>query len=417
MQTIMDDSQLSTLDQVRQFLQGTDQMGIAIPSKAVCYGWVRRTLIRFGYLTLGRPQRGVLLRYLCRVSGYSRAQVNRMVRQYRETGAIERRHCTTNGFVPKYTREDLRLLVEMDELHGTLSGPATKKLCERAYHLFGQQEYERLSGISVSHLYNLRSSEAYMGNRRNFEKTRPSNVRIGERRRPRPNGKPGYIRVDTVHQGDQDREKGVYYVNTIDEITQFEIVGCVERINEAYLVSLLEDLIHQYPFRVLGFHSDNGSEFVNGVVAKLLNKLLIEFTKGRPRQTNDNALVESKNGTIIRKQFGYTHIPQKHARRINQYCLEHLNAYLNYHRPCFFPEVYTDRRGKQKKCYPYSSIRTPYEKLKSLPDAGLYLKGGLTFDSLDELAYAVSDNAAAKRMNQARGKLFRAISEREPGAA
>ena len=413
----MDDSQVSTLDQVRQFLEGTDRVGIAIPSKAVCYDWVRRVLVRFKYLTLGRSERGVLLCYLCRVSGYSRAQVNRMVRQYRETGAIERRHCTTNGFTPKYTREDIRLLVEMDELHGTLSGPATKKLCERAYHLFGQQEYERLAGISVSHLYNLRRSEPYVRNRRYLEKTRPSTVRIGERRKPRPNGKPGYIRVDTVHQGDLDGGKGVYYVNTVDEVTQFEIIGCVERINEAHLVPLLEGLIEQYPFRVLGFHSDNGSEFVNGIVAKLLNKLLIEFTKGRPRRTNDNALVESKNGTIIRKQFGYVHIPQKYARRINQYCLEHLNPYLNFHRPCYFPEVYIDNRGKQKKSYPYSSIRTPYDKLKSLPDASSHLKEGLTFDSLDDLAHAMSDNVAAKRMNQARGKLFRAISEREPGAA
>jgi hypothetical protein len=417
MQTIMDDSQMSTLDQVRQFLEGTDWVGIVIPSKAVCYDWVRRTLIRFEYMALGRSARGVLLRYLCRVSGYSRAQVNRMVRQYRQTGVIERGHATTNGFAPKYTRDDIRLLVELDELHGTLSGPATKKLCERAYHLFGQQEYERLAGISVSHLYNLRRSQPYVRNRRYFERTRPSTVRIGERRKPRPNGRPGYIRVDTVHQGDLDGEKGVYYVNTVDEVTQFEIVGCVERINEAHLVLLLEGLIEQYPFKILGFHSDNGSEFVNGVVAKLLNKLLIEFTKCRPRQTNDNALVESKNGTIIRKQFGYTHIPQKHARRINQYCREHLNPYLDFHRPCYFPEVYTDNKGKQKKCYPYSSIRTPYDKLKSLPDASFYLKEGVTFDSLDDLAHAMSDNVAAKRMNQARGKLFRAISEREPGAA
>jgi transposase InsO family protein len=417
METIMDDSQLSTVDQVREFLEGTDRVGITIPSKALCYDWVRRTLIRFEYRALGRSQRGVLLRYLFRVSGYSRAQVNRLVRQYRETGAIERRHCTTNGFAPKYTRDDIRLLAELDELHGTLSGPATKKLCERAYHLFGQQEYERLAGISVSHLYNLRSSGPYVRNRRHLEGTRPSTVRIGERRKPRPNGKPGYLRVDTVHQGDLDGKKGVYYVNTVDEVTQSEIVGCVERINEAHLVPLLESLIEQYPFKILGFHSDNGPEFVNGVVAKLLNKLLIEFTKGRPRQTNDNALVESKNGTVIRKQFGYVHIPQKHARRINRYCLEHLNPYLNYHRPCYFPEVYTDSKGKQKKSYPYSSIRTPYDKLKSLPDASSHLKEGLSFHSLDELAHSMSDNLAAKRMNQAREKLFRAISEREPGAA
>lgn len=413
----MDDSQVSTLEQVRQFLEGTDGIRIAISSKTECYDWVRRTLIRFEYLTLRRSDRGVLLRYLRRVSGYSRAQINRLVQQYRETGEIERRHGTTNGFTPKYTGDDIHWLAELDELHGTPSGPAAKKLCERAYHLFGQEEYHRLAGISVSHLYNLRRSPPYVRNRRHLEGTRPSTVRIGERRKPRPNGQPGYLRVDTVHQGDLDGKKGVYYVNTVDEVTQFEIIGCVERINEVHLVPLLESLIEQYPFPILAFHSDNGSEFVNSVVAKLLNKLLIEFTKCRPRQTNDNALVESKNGAVIRKHFGYAHIPQKHAQRINQYCLQHLNLYLNYHRPCYFPEVYTDKKGKQKKRYPYSSIHTPYEKLKSLPDASSYLKGGLTFHLLDEVAHSMTDNQAAKRMNQARERLFRAVSKREPGAA
>jgi transposase InsO family protein len=417
MKTIMDDSQVLTLEQVKRFLDGTDSMELAISSKSECYDWVRRTLIRFEYLTLHRSDRGILLRYLCRVSGYSRAQINRLVQQYRETGEIERRYCTTNGFAPKYTRDDLRLLIHLDRVHGTPSGPAAKKLCERAYRVFGQEEYKRLAKISVSHLYNLRRSGPYVRNRRHLEGTRPSPVRIGERRKPRPNGKPGYIRVDTVHQGDLDGKKGVYYVNTVDEITQFEIVGCVERINETHLVPLLEDLIEQYPFEILGFHSDNGSEFVNGVVAKLLNKLLIEFTKCRPRQSNDNALVESKNGAVIRKHFGYGHIPQRHAQRINQYCLEHLNPYLNFHRPCYFPEVYTDKKGKQKKRYPYSCMSTPYEKLKSLPDSNSHLKASLTFDLLDEIAHAMSDNQAAKRMNQARQKLFRAISERVPGAA
>lgn len=413
----MDDSQMSTLEQVREFLEGTGPVGIEISSKAERYDWVRRTLIRFAFLTLGRSDRGVLLQYLYRVSGYSRAQVNRLVQQFRKTGEIQRRHCTTNGFAPKYTRDDIRLLTELDELHDTPSGPAAKKLCERAYHVFSQAQYARLAGISVSHLYNLRRSEPYVRSRRYFGGTRPTAVRIGERRKPRPNGKPGYLRVDTVHQGDLDGKKGVYYVNTVDEITQFEILGCVERINEAHLVPLLGSLIEQYPFEILGFHSDNGSEFVNGVVAKLLNKLLIEFTKSRPRQSNDNALVESKNGAVVRKHFGFVHIPQKHAQRINQYCLEYLNPYLNFHRPCYFPEVYTDKKGKQKKRYPYSSITTPYEKLKSLHEAGSYLRADRTFKLLDDLAAAMSDNLAAKRMNQAREKLFRAISKREPGAA
>ena len=52
-------------------------------------------------------------------------------------------------------------------------------------------------------------------------------------------------------------------------------------------------MLAQFPFRILGFHSDNGSEFINYKVAELLNKLLIEQTKSRPRRSNDNGLVEA----------------------------------------------------------------------------------------------------------------------------
>jgi transposase InsO family protein len=417
MKTMMDDSQLTTLEQVRRFLDGSSDLEFSISSKEEAYEWTRRTLVRFRYLTLGREDRGALLGYLCRGSGYSRAQITRLVTQYRLTGEIERHHCTTNGFSVRYTREDVALLAKLDELHGTLSGPAAKKLCERAFHRFGQAEYERLAEISVSHLYNLRRSEGYLRGRRTLTKTRSTAVKIGERRKPSPQERPGFIRVDTVHQGDLDGRKGVYYVNTVDEVTQFEIVGCTERISEGYLVPLLETLLEQYPFAILGFHSDNGSEFINGRVAKLLNDLLAQFTKSRSRQTNDNALVESKNGSIIRKEFGYAHIPQKHAPMINEYCLKYLHPYVNFHRPCFFPETFTDKKGKVKKRYPYANMMTPYDKLKSLPGASAHLRSGITFQVLDAFATSVSDNEAAVRMSKARERLFRAISKREPGVA
>jgi transposase InsO family protein len=159
-------------------------------------------------------------------------------------------------------------------------------------------------------------------------KTKPTQVPIGERRKPDPEGRPGYLRVDTVHQGDLEREKGVYPINTVDEITQWEVVGCVEKISEFHLTPLLEDLIEQYPFRILGFHSDNGSEYINKVVAQLLNKLLIGQTKSRARHCNDNALVEGKNGSVIRKTTGRMHIPQKYAAAINEFYKDHLNVYL-----------------------------------------------------------------------------------------
>ena len=413
MNTIMDDTQIETIEQVRRFLAGSGAMRMAISSKAECYEWVRATLVRFGYRTLKKVERGWLLKYLQQVSGYSRAQITRMVGQYRKTRRIERRYCTANGFSRKYTLDDLSLLIALDKLHDTLSGPATKKLCERAYHIYDQEEYKNLSEISVSHLYNLRHSAGYLRDRRQFTKTRPTKVTIGERRKPDSQGKPGTIRVDTVHQGDLDGKKGVYYINAVDEVTQFEIVAAVEGISERYLIPVLEHLLEQFPFTLLGFHSDNGSEYVNGRVAKLLNKLLIEFTKSRPRHCNDNALVEAKNGSIIRKQLGYVHIPQEYAPQINRFCHDYLNPYVNFHRPCFFPEIFTDKRGKERRRYPYKNMMTPYEKLKSLPDADAYLKAGVTFESLDDIAHAITDNEAARRLNQARKRIFRAIAERE----
>jgi transposase InsO family protein len=413
MHTIMDDSQLETMEQVSQFLVGSVAMRMAICSKPESYDWVRRTLVRFQYLTLGRADRGLLLKYLVRVSGFSRAQITRLVGQYRATGKIERRYCTTNGFQRKYTFEDICLLGQLDELHGTLSGPATKKLCERACAIYGQKEYQNLAGISVAHLYNLRHSASYLRDRRQITKTSATNAKIGERRKPDPQGKPGTIRVDTVHQGDLDGQKGVYYINTVDEVAQWEIVGSTEGISERYLIPLLGHLLEQFPFTIQGFHSDNGSEYVNVRVAKLLNKLLIEFTKSRPRHSNDNALVEAKNGAILRKQFGYVHIPQRHAAMINRFCRDFLNPYVNFHRPCFFPEIFTDKRGKERRRYPYENLMTPYEKLKSLPDAQTYLKAGITFEYLDDIANAITDNEAARRLNQARNRIFRAVSERE----
>lgn len=417
MNTIMNDTEIKTLEQVRQFLAGTVAVELAIASKEERYRWMQHTLVQFRYRTLGKADKGVVLSFLSKVSGYSRIQVKRLVKQYLKTGRLQRRHCTARGFAVKYTRADIRLLARTDELHDTLSGPATKKLCERAYQVFGQVEYERLAKISVAHLYNLRKSTTYTRQRRCLQKTRPAHTTIGQRRAPQPNGQPGYLRVDTVHQGDFEGVKGVYHINAVDAVTQFEILCAVERISERYLIPVLEDLLAQFPFRIHGFHTDNGSEYINHRVAQLLNKLLIELTKSRARQSNDNALVESKNGAIVRKHLGYAHIPQRWAPLINVFHRQHLNPYVNYHRPCFFPKVVTDAKGKQKKCYPYKQMMTPYDNLKSLPQAERYLKDGVTFQQLDAIAHAISDNEAAQQMNEAKQQLFKTITEQDPRAA
>ena len=106
--------------------------------------------------------------------------------------------------------------------------------------------------------------------------------------------------------------------------------------------------------------------------------LVEEQTKSRSRHCNDNALAESKNGSIVRKHLGYSHIPQHFAALVNRFCVEHLNPYVNFHHPRQYLETITDAKGRQRKRYPYLLMSTPYEKLKSQHLAAQYLKSGIT---------------------------------------
>ena len=241
------------------------------------YGFIGRTVRRFSYRRLKRAQKAVVLRFLERVSGYSRQQLTRLVKSGTERARLIKRYRgSRTSFSSLYTIADVLLLAHTDSLHGTLSGLATKKLMERAFRLFGDARYERLAAISVAHLYKLRGRSGYQRHGELWTKTRRVTIRIGTRgARARNNGR-GYVRVDSVHEGDQDGLKGVYHINAVDCVTQFEAVAICERISEAYLISVLEEMLASFRFVIRGFHSDNGSEYINGDVAEMLDKLLIE---------------------------------------------------------------------------------------------------------------------------------------------
>jgi transposase InsO family protein len=263
-------------------------------------------------------------------------------------------------------------------------------------------------------LYNLRRSPGYRKLAAQWEPTRPVAISIGERRKPDPQGRPGYLRIDTVHQGDWNGVKGVYHINAVDAVTQWQVVGCVGRISEQHLLPVLEAMLHQFPFQIQGFHSDNGSEYINHEVAKLLKSLLIDFTKSRANRSQDNALVEGKNGAIIRKHMGYGHIAAEHAEAVQKFHTAHLNPYLNFHRPCGFATVSLDARGKRKRQYKREDYATPYEKWKSLPEAEQYLKRGMSFERLDEVALKMSDTEWAKKLVVARAALLRRCKSESP---
>jgi len=414
MKTIMSLEQLTTITAISQFLEGTQAVAFnVVISKKERYCWVQKTLVAHQYLFLGKADKGTVTRYLMKVTDYSLAQIKRLIRQYVETGTVTVKLARRNGFKRAYTEADIRLLANMDERHGQPSGAVLKKLCERAYERFDQAEYQRLAGISVSHLYNLRASKTYQRQRVSLTRTRPKTAPIGQRRKPCPNDQPGYIRIDSVHQGDQDKRKGIYHVNAVDEVTQFQIIFTVARISEEFMLPALKQILAAFPFKLRGFHADNGGEYINYTVAELLEKLRIEFTKSRPRHSNDNGLVESKNGSVIRKLYGYMHIPQHYAadfaelNRVQVYC------YVNFHRPCYFPSTTTDNKGKQRKKYRYEDMMTPFEKFRSLPKSSQYLKSGVTLKKLDAFACEMTDNEAAEQLHSARDHLFKQFHEQQ----
>ncbi|MCZ2147912.1 MAG: hypothetical protein LC126_30175 [Bryobacterales bacterium] len=394
-------------EQIREFLESSEGIKFTGCGRSEKYAWVERVLAAQNYGDLSKKGRGVVRAYVEKVTGMSTSQTTRLIRTFLDQGLVRVVPYQRHEFPVKYTAEDVALLAEVDRVHERLSGPATRHILQREYECYGNQQYERLAKISVSHLYNLRASARYRNQAAVFEVTRPTGKAIGERRRPNPQGRPGFVRVDTVHQGDWDGAKGVYHINAVDAVTQWQVVGCTSKISEAYLLPVLQGVLAQFPFEVLGFHTDNGSEYINHRVAAMLKKLHAEFTKSRACRSQDNALVEGKNGAVVRKLIGYGYIAGEHAEAIGKFYVRHLNPYLNFHRPCGFATVSLDEQGKRVRVYKTEDYRTPLEKLKSLEGAAQYLKPGFSMAELEREAMAMSDTECARQMTAAKTRLLR----------
>jgi transposase InsO family protein len=374
------------------------------------YGWVEKTLVRFQYASSDKPGKGLVRRYLSRMTGLGRAQITRLISLQRRTGRVKATVYERTKFPTRYTAADVNLLAYVDKAHGNLSGPATRRILEREHSDYGQAAYVRLASISVAHLYRLRNSAAYRKRNTSYQPTRPTPIPIGERRKPQPRGEPGFLRIDTVHQGDQQGRKGLYHINAVDEVTQWEIVAATPQISELWLMPVLQSILEQFPFAIRGFHSDNGSEFINYNVARLLDKLRIEQTKSRAYHCGDNGLVEAKNGAVIRKHIGFGYIDAKHAEAVDHFHRDHLNPYVNFHRPCAVPRILTAANGKRRRIY--ERWATPFELFRELPKCAKYLRPRVTLAELDHFAQSQSDTEAALAMQSAKRKLFQSLPQR-----
>jgi hypothetical protein len=406
----MNDSEAVTMEQVDKFLKASKGWKFKGLTRDEKYKWLDTAIRRFEYHSRRKKEKGLLRRYMMLISGFKDAQLDRLLRQKQLTGEILAAWGRRNKFPVTYTKEDIELLAETDNLHERLSGPATKNIFEREL-AFGDMSYKRLSGISVSHIYNLREKPAYRAKALTVSRTKSVQVAIGVRGKPDPDGKPGHLRVDTVHQGDLDGVKGVYHINLVDEVTQWQIIACVEAISEDWLKDVLGSSILSFPFVIRGFHSDNGGEFINKNVAGMLGGLLVKQSKSRSGRCNDNALVEGKNGSVIRKHLGHWHIPQRYAGGIHRFYAEYFNIYLNYHRPCGYATITVDEKGKRRRNY--ETYQTPYQAFRSLKKPEQYMREGVTMKELENIAGAHSANGFARLLQAAKAELFRTVLPRD----
>ncbi len=393
-----------SINQVKDFLQISNGI-FSIQDRKERYRFIRQITWSLRYKYLSKKEKGLVIKYLAKICGISKVQTKRLiVKAVRGRLKLPKTTRNQTSFKKKYSQNDVYLLAKIENALNYPNGIALQHHLQR-----GDNRFERLANISHGHIYNLRKTNIYRKFIIRYSGTKPtSHNEIGIREKPNVLG-PGYLRVDSVHGGEKDGQKGVYYINFVDELLQWEIVTCVEGISERYLKDVWEDLLKIFPFVIHQFHSDNGSEFINKVVAKILNKLMIRQSKSRPRRSNDNGLVESKNGWVIRKHFGYMYVDSNKAKLINDYLMEYFNDYLNYHRVCAFPTKEILNNGRIKIRYRSKDYKTPYEKLKELDPNGRCLREGVTYDMLESIHMRDTDLDYTMKMNKEGMKLRRQL--------
>src|SRR3974390_2386187 len=151
-----------------RFVSASEAIRFESKNREQVYGWLERVLVEQEYAQQGKAARGLVRRYIEKMTGMSRAQVTRLIARYTATGRVQPTVYRRRRFPGRYTRADIELLASVDEAHETLSGPATRRILEREVQLYGKQEYARLAAISVSHLYNLRNSQRSRERRLNY---------------------------------------------------------------------------------------------------------------------------------------------------------------------------------------------------------------------------------------------------------
>jgi hypothetical protein len=174
---------------------------------------------------------------------------------------------------------------------------------------------------------------------------------------------PGWTEIDTVsHSGNSGEGLFGYTVNQTDIMTQWVESRAVLGKGEEGVVNALDEMKDALPFVLQGLDADNGSEFINWHLAKYCKKHKVQLFRGRPYKKNDNAHIEQKNWTHVRKLLGWDRLDTVEAvAALNDLYRNELRLFENLFLPSM--KLLKKERIGSKVKRRYDKPKTPFERV------------------------------------------------------
>ena len=400
---------IHTVEQIRGFLDGNGEVDFRPLDRDEAHDLVRRTLLRLDYDALDRAGKGTVREYLVKATGLSRAQVTRLIGQYRETGRIEDRRRGNSGrpFAQRLHagghptagggRRDRRPALRSRGVRG--DAPRVRGVRQRALRAPVAAVPVPPVHAAVEDLpraaHDRRAHPADHGTHR-----APAS---GSTRQARLPARGHSARVDFVHVGRPQRRQGRLRQQP-GRPRPLAVGGHPVRARRRR--GRHRRIRSWFPYwrRCSPPCRSSSPASTRTTVPststtqspRCSTRCMSLISRGRARHSNDSALVEGKNASVVRKWLGHDHIPQRFAPQVNAFANDVLSPYLNHHHPCLFATEVRDAKRKVRRRYRRRDVATPYEKLKSLPDAARLLKPGVTFASRSPTRRPTSRRTAAR---------------------
>jgi len=403
----MDDSRTTSLEQLRALVAANGVVRFAGQRRDEVYGWMERTLVRHEYAGLPRPDKGVVRLYLTQMTGLSRAQVTRLITGYQQTGRVTAVSYQRIRFPTIYTAADVDLLAyvdraprqpEWDRPPGASWSGSTASMARLPTSGWRGSRWRTCTGcVPRRRTGSATSATSQRGLRRS-----PSASGASRDRRARPDT----CASDTVHQGDQDGCKGLYHINAVDEVTQWEIVVATPQISELWLLPVLEAILQQFPFVIHGFHSDNGSEFINYTVARLLEN----YSSNRPGRGRTVPATTAWSSPRTAPSFA------AHRLRLHRRATRRGDGSVPPGVPQPVPQLPSALRcahdphpGQRQAPQDLPALGHALGVVPELPGCERFLRPGVTLAELESFAQLQSDTEAALAMQRAKRKLLGSV--------